>query len=79
MMFEIRRPTKPMPLRRANWAAIVSPTSFDREYDDSGRGLIVSSIGAKSGGRSKGRPRTVSDEAHTTRLSRWRAAAAKTL
>ena len=50
MMFEMRRPTKPMPLRRANCSAIVSPTSFESEYDDSGRGVIDSSIGAKSGG-----------------------------
>src|SRR6478752_6834645 len=79
MMFEIRRPTKPMPLRRANWVAIVSPASFEREYEDSGRGVIDSSMGAKSGGRSKGRPRTVSDEAQTTRLTLAATAAAKTL
>ncbi len=79
MMFEIRRPTKPMPLRRANWAAIVSPTSFESEYDDSGRGSMVSSIGANAGGVSNGRPRTVSLEAHTTRRIYGATAAAKTL
>ena len=29
MMFEMRRATKPIPDRRANCAAIVSPVSFD--------------------------------------------------
>ena len=79
MMFEMRRPTNPIPLRRANWAAIVSPTSFDSAYDDSGRGSIVSSIGAKAGGVSNGRPSTVSLDAHTTRRRRWVTAAANTL
>jgi hypothetical protein len=31
MMFEIRRPRNPIPVRRANWIAIASPTSFDSE------------------------------------------------
>ena len=79
MMFEIRRPTKPMPVRRANCPAIVSPTSFESEYELSGRGSMVSSIGAKSGGRSNGRPSTVSLEAQTTRRIRCASAAAKTL
>src|SRR4051812_18696910 len=67
MMFEIRRPTNRTALCRFSWAASVSPTSFERAYDDSGRGVIDSSIGAKSGGRSNGRPRTVSLDAQTTR------------
>ena len=79
MMFEIRSPTNPIPVRRANCVAIVSPTSFDSEYDDSGRGSIVSSIGANCGGVSNGRPSTVSLEAQTTRLRRCISAAAKTL
>jgi hypothetical protein len=40
---------------------MVSPTSFESAYEVSGRGAIDSSIGAKSGGRSNGSPRTVSD------------------
>src|SRR3954470_10585795 len=67
MMFEIRRPTNGTPLWRLSCAASVSPTSLDRAYDDSGRGVIDSSIGAKSGGRSNGRPSTVSLDAQTTR------------
>ena len=70
MMFEIRSPTNPIPLCRANWAAIVSPASLASEYADSGRGSMVSSIGAKSGGRSNGSPRTVSLDAQTTRCIR---------
>ena len=56
MMFEIRSPTKGTPVCRANWSAIASPTSFDSAYDVSGRGGCVSSIGAKAGGSSNGRP-----------------------
>ncbi len=67
MMFEIRRPTNADPARGARTAAaIVSPTTFDSEYDDSGRDSINSSIGAKSGGRSNGSPSTVSLDAQTT-------------
>ena len=79
MMFEIRRPTKGTPDRRANWPASVSPASFDRAYEVSGRGSIVSSIGANSGGVSNGRPRTVSLDAQTTRRTPAATAAAKTL
>ena len=78
MMFEIRRPTNGIPVRRANWAAMVSPTSFDSAYDVSGRGSIVSSMGANAGGVSNGNPSTVSDDAHTTRRMRWSSAAANT-
>src|SRR5690349_15241029 len=78
MMFEIRRPTKGIPVWRLTWAASVSPTSFESAYELSGRGVIVSSIGAKSGGRSKGSPSTVSLDAQTTRRSDADAAAWKT-
>src|SRR5436305_6540221 len=78
MMFEILSPTNGIPDRRLSCAASVSPTSFDSAYDDSGRGVIDSSIGAKSGGRSNGRPRTVSLEAQTTRPTPARTAAWKT-
>src|ERR687889_752274 len=78
MMFEIRSPTNGMSLWRFSCAASVSPTSFDSAYDDSGRGVIVSSIGAKSGGRSNGRPRTVSLDAQTTRPTPALTAAWKT-
>ena len=79
MMFEIRMPTKPIAAAPRELVAIVSPTSFDSEYEDSGRGSMVSSIGANAGGTSNGRPRTVSLEAHTTRFIRWATAAWKTL
>jgi hypothetical protein len=79
MMFEIRSPTNGMPVLRLNCAAIASPTSFDRAYDDSGRGSTVSSIGANSGGVSNGSPRTVSLDAQTTRPRPFASAAAKTL
>src|SRR6476661_5345013 len=80
MMFEIRSPTNGIPDRRANCSAIVSPTSFDSAYDDSGR-TTDSSTGANGGGvaGANGRPRTVSLEAQTTRPTPRSAAAAKTL
>src|SRR4051794_38770832 len=78
MMFEIRSPTNGTRKRRFSCTASVSPTSFERAYEDSGRGVIDSSIGAKSGGRSNGRPRTVSLDAQTTRPTPARTAAWKT-
>src|SRR5689334_3728550 len=78
MMFEIRRPTNGIAVRRLTWAASVSPTSFESAYDESGRGVIDSSIGAKSGGRSNGRPSTVSLDAQTTRSTPADEAAWKT-
>src|SRR4051794_23505637 len=79
MMFEIRSPTIGIPVRRANCPAISSPVSFESAYDDSGLGSIVSSIGANAGGVSNGNPRTVSDDAQTTRSSPCASAAAKML
>ena len=79
MMLEIRSPRNGIPLRRESWAAISSPRSLERAYEVSGRGSIVSSTGANSGGVSKGRPSTVSLEAHTTRSALVATAAAKTL
>ena len=79
MMFEMRRPRNGIPVRRLNWTAIDSPTTLDSEYEVSGRTSIVSSIGAKRGGVSNGRPRTVSLDAQTTRPTWFSSAAAKTL
>src|SRR5688572_22811311 len=79
MMLEKRSPTNGTLVRLENWAAISSPTSLDRAYELSGRGSIVSSIGANRGGLSNGSPRTVSLEAHTTRSTDAATAAAKTL
>ncbi len=79
MMFEIRKPTNGTPDRRANWPARVSPASFDSAYEVSGRGSIVSSTGANSGGVSNGSPRTVSLDAQTTRPAPAATAAANTL
>ena len=79
MMFEIRRPTIGIPVRRLNCVASVSPVSFERAYEVSGRGSMVSSIGANWGGVSNGSPRTVSLDAQTTRFSPFASAAANTL
>ena len=80
MMFEMRSPTNGIPDRRANCPAIVSPTSFESAYEDSGR-TADSSTGAKAGGVSgaNGSPSTVSLEAQTTRPTPRSTAAAKTL
>ena len=52
--------------QRQNWRAISSSSTLVSEYVDSGRGAYSSSRGAYGGGVSKGRPSTVSLEAHTT-------------
>ena len=60
---------------------MASPTSFERAYEDSGRGAIDSSTGTMSGGLSglQGSPRTSSLDAQTTFRSRCISAAANTL
>src|SRR6266536_3438482 len=65
--------------QRQNCAAIVSSSSLPREYVDSGRPAYSSSTGTYGGGVSKGRPSTVSLDAHTTFLMPASLAAAKTL
>ncbi len=79
MMFEIRSPRKVVAVERANCSAMVSPTSFESAYEDSGRAGCSSSMGANAGGVSNGKPSTVSLEAHTTRPTPRSVAAEKTL
>src|SRR5215211_5577666 len=80
MTLENRSPTMVRSgCHRQNCRAISSSSVLTSEYVLSGRGWYSSSTGMYGGGVSKGRPRTVSLDAHTTLRIPARRAAAKTL